>query len=89
MFDAWVELLLVWWTGSLARGGAPLELHRAEIADGRVPSLRVVKPLDVVEHIGPSLVAISSRLSIADASARPIASSDRMVSVSARPESTA
>ena len=34
-----IELLPVWWTRCLARGGDPLELHRAEIADGRVASL--------------------------------------------------
>ena len=37
------ELLPVWWTRSSARGGDPLELHRAEIADGRVASLRIVE----------------------------------------------
>ena len=37
------ELLPVWWTRCLARGGNPLELHRAEIPDGRVASLRVVE----------------------------------------------
>ena len=45
------ELLPVWWTHSLARVGHPLELHGAEIADGRVPSARVVEAFDIVEHI--------------------------------------
>ena len=50
------ELLPVWWTRCLARGGDPLELHRADVADGRVASLRVVEELDVVEHVGAGLV---------------------------------
>ena len=51
------ELLAVWWTRCLARGGDPLELHRAEIADGRVASLRVVEKFEVVEHVRSDLVA--------------------------------
>jgi hypothetical protein len=50
------ELLLVWWTLSLARGGDPLELYRADVADGRVASLRVVEEFDVIEHVGTGLI---------------------------------
>ena len=51
------ELLPVWWTRCLARGGDPLKLHRAEIADGRVASPRVVETLNVVEHVSACLIA--------------------------------
>ena len=50
-------LLPVRWTPRLACLGQRLEIHRAEIADGRVASPRVVEALDVVEHIGAGLVA--------------------------------
>jgi len=50
-------VLPVWWTCCLARDGDPLELHRAEIADGRVASLRVVETFDVTEHVRAGLVA--------------------------------
>jgi hypothetical protein len=41
----------------LARGGDPLELHRADVADGRVASLRVVEAFNVIEHVGTCLIA--------------------------------
>ena len=44
-------------TPGLSRVCDPLEFHRAEIADGRVPSARVVEAFDIIEHIGPCLVA--------------------------------
>ena len=53
------ELLPVRWTPSLACHGDPLELIRAEIADGRVASLWVVEALDVIEHVGAGFVARS------------------------------
>ena len=52
-----VGLLPVRWTPRLACLGQRLEIHRAEIADGRMASPRVVEALDVVEHIGAGLVA--------------------------------
>jgi hypothetical protein len=33
-----------------------LEVHGAEIPQGRVPTRRLVEVLDVIEHIGPCLV---------------------------------
>ena len=32
-----------------------LEVHGAEIPQGRVPACRIIEALDIVEHIGPSL----------------------------------
>ena len=52
-----VELLPVWWTRCLARGGDPLEFHRAVVADGRVAPLRIVEAFYVIEHFGAGLVA--------------------------------
>jgi len=52
-----VGLLPVRWTPSLVCLGQRLEIHRAEIADGRVSSPRVVEALDVVEHVCAGLVA--------------------------------
>ena len=52
-----IGLLPVRWTPSLVCLGQRLEIHRAEIADGRVSSPRVVEALDVVEHVGAGLVA--------------------------------
>ena len=51
------ELLPVWWTPPLSRCGDPLEIHRADIANGRVAPGRVVEAFDIVEHICPSLVS--------------------------------
>ncbi len=36
----------------LCCGGVPLEVHRADIADGRVPPGRVVEPFNVVKCVG-------------------------------------
>lgn len=60
-------LLPVRWTPSLAWPGERLKIHRAEIADGRVSSPRVVEALDVVEHVGAGLVA-----GAVDAAAHPL-----------------
>ena len=51
------ELLPVWWIPPLARGGDPLEFHRADVADGRVAPLRIVEELDVVKHVRTGLIA--------------------------------
>ena len=51
------ELCPVSRTLGLSRVCDPLEFHRAEIANGRVPSARVVEAFDIIEHIGPCLVA--------------------------------
>jgi len=34
-----------------------LELYRADVAERRTPACRVVEPLDVVEDVGPGLLA--------------------------------
>ena len=56
----WLEhhgLLAFRWTPSLACLGQRLEIHRAEIANGRIPPPRIVEAPDGVEHIGARLVA--------------------------------
>ena len=40
-------------------------LRRTDVADRRVPSLLIVEPLDVIEHIGSCLVASGIGVSIA------------------------
>ena len=35
----------------------PFEVHWAEIAEGRVPAGRIVEAFDVVEHLGPGMIA--------------------------------
>ncbi len=58
LYYAWSRefgLLPVRWTPSLACLGQRFEIHRTEIADGRVASPWVVDALDVVEHIGTGL----------------------------------
>ena len=37
--------------------GLPLEVHGAEIAQGRVPACRVVEAFDVIEHLGLRLIS--------------------------------
>src|SRR6478672_9730236 len=41
----------------LSQRGLFLELHRAEIAEGRMAPPGIVEALDVVEHVGLGLVA--------------------------------
>ena len=35
----------------------PVEVHQAEIAEGRVAAGRIVEALDVIEHLGPGMIA--------------------------------
>ncbi len=51
------ELLPVWWTRCLARGGDPLDPHRTDVADANVAPLRIVEGLDVVKHVHAGLIA--------------------------------
>lgn len=51
------ELLPVSRTLPLSRHCGSLELHRAEIANGRVTPARIVETLNVIEHISPSLIS--------------------------------
>jgi hypothetical protein len=34
-----------------------LELYRADVSERRVSALRIVEPLEVVEHVSPGLLA--------------------------------
>ena len=42
-----------WMDRQLSPSHLPLELNRADVADGRVTSNRVLKGLDIIEHISP------------------------------------
>jgi hypothetical protein len=52
------ELLPVSWTRTLSRAGHPLELHRADIADGRVAPLDLT--LGKHSTIGAAFVSIEA-----------------------------
>jgi len=52
-----VGLLPVLRTRTLGQEGLSLKLNRTDIAQRRMPSPRIVEALDIVEHIGTSLIA--------------------------------
>jgi hypothetical protein len=41
----------------VSKSSLPLELHRAQISDRRVPAFGIVEALDVVEYISSRLVS--------------------------------
>jgi len=51
-------------TDTLLERPTPFKLSRADLSEGRVPTPRVVKQLDVVEHVGTRLLPTDVLLSV-------------------------